>query len=444
MRTLCLLNTVLVLLLVGGGSAAADRTLSLTAAYDLALRNHPSIHLLRERVQQAEAARYRAWGALKPTASFQGTFTHHDKEIVIDLAASSPVPVPGLEPIVFQKQNQFAFSAVAKLPLFMGPAYPAIGVARKQVELARLTEVRSRREFLLQVAQAYYLVVSQKEVVRALEHKVQLNTKHLAAARARFEVGQSARSEVLRADLVATQDAQKLRVEQNNLKAAGQQIGILLGLSGAVDVTRPTEPPSPETASDSSVREAMIARHDYRAALQSGDLARQAKDSVWWGFLPMLDLSWLYHWTEAAGFAGERGSWQLLFTLNVPLYDGGIRYANLREASSRIREAEAQRHALALQIQSEIVKLRSDVDSANAGVVSARKALELAGTTASDMEVSFEAGAVTQLDVLDGNQRLLDAELALTGALFQRDLARLALAHALGRFNPRGQKRDDG
>ena len=78
MRTLCLLNTVLVLLLVGGGSAAADRTLSLTAAYDLALRNHPSIHLLRERVQQAEAARYRAWGALKPTASFQGTFTHHD------------------------------------------------------------------------------------------------------------------------------------------------------------------------------------------------------------------------------------------------------------------------------------------------------------------------------------------------------------------------------
>jgi len=423
-------------LLLSSTSTLADQTLTLARAYEMALRNHPSIQLLKERVRQAEVARFRAWGALKPTASFQGTFTHYNKAIIIDLAKSSPVPIPGMEPIEIQKQDQFGFTALAKLPLFMGPAYPSIGMARKQVELARLTEIRSRRDFLLQVSRAYYLVVSQKEVVRALQNKVTLNEKHLGAAKARFEVGQSPRSEVLRADLVATQDSQKLRVEQNNLKAARRQLAILLGLNGSLDVRRPAEPPSLETARDSSVSQAMRTRHDYQATLLAARIARQAKDTVWWGFLPMLDLAWLYRWSEAAGFAGERGSWQLLFTLNVPLYDGGIRYANLREASSKMREVEQQRRALALRIEGEIVRLRADVESANAGVVSAHKAVELAKTTASDMEVSFEAGAVTQLDVLDANQRLLDAELAVTGALFQRDLARLALAHALGRFHP--------
>jgi outer membrane protein TolC len=282
------------------------------------------------------------------------------------------------------------------------------------------------------VARAYYLVVSQKEVVTALQNKVKVDEKHLAAAKARFEVGQSPRSEVLRADLVATQDKQQLRTQTNTLHAARRQLALLVGLKGSVDVKRPAEPAS----TDGEVGQALAVRHDYQATDVAIKLARQGKDTVWWGFLPLLDLSWLYRWSETEGFAGERGAWQLMFTLNVPIYDGGVRYANLREASAKLREAESQRRALALQIESEIVKLRSDVESANAGVVSARKALELAKTTASDMEVSFEAGAVTQLDVLDANQRLLDAELALTAQIFQRDLARLALTHALGKFDP--------
>ena len=430
-------------LVLGVSVPARAEVITLDRAYRLALRTHPSIQLLKERVRQAEAARFRAWSALKPNASFQGTFTHFDKQIEIDFGAFMKLIDPNApsEPTVIQQQDQFGFTAVANLPLFRGPAYPGIGMARKQVELARLGEIRSRRDFLLQVAQAYYMVVSQKEVVLALEHTVAVDEKHLAAAKARFQVGQSPRSEVLRADLVTTQDRQKLRVERNRLKAARRQLAILLGQQGEADVQRPAEPGSPKGGRE-AVRGALEVREDYQATEVATALAAQAKESVWWGFLPSLDLSWLYRWSEAAGFAGEKGNWQLMFTLNVPIYDGGVRYANLRETHSRLREAEEQRRALALRIEADIVRLETEVDSANAGVVSARKALELAKTTASDMEVSFEAGAVTKLDVLDANQRLLNADLGLTSAMFQRDLARLALAHALGRFRPEADGKD--
>ena len=421
-----------VLVLAAPRAAPADRNVTLEEAYALAVRNNPTMAMLRERVVQAEAAHYRAWSALKPNATFQGTFTHYDQEILVDFS----MLMPGTPPMVLQKQNQFGMVGVANLPLFRGAAYPRLDLAKKGVEAARLREVRSRQDFLLRVAQVYYGVASRKDVVKALEVKLEVDRKNLAAARSRFEVGQSPRSEVLRADLVVTQDEQNLLTQRNGLDAARRQLGILIGVPGAVDAARPAEPADPSRSDEEMVAAALGRRADLKAADLALVIARQSRKAVWWSFLPSLDAAFLWRWTEAAGFAGERNSWNLTFTLTVPLYDGGLRYADLRDASSRIIEARAQKAALDLEVRSEIVRLRSDLQSATAGLVSARKAVALARTTAADMEASFEVGAVTQLDVLDANQRLLDAELQLTTMLFTRDLARLALAHAQGQFDP--------
>jgi outer membrane protein TolC len=426
---------VLGLALLTAAEARAE-TLTLERAYALAARNNPSLRVLKERVEQAEVARQRAWAALKPTASFQATFTHYDQEVVVDFARMSPIPIPGAEPIVIQKQNQFAFTGIATLPLFRGPAYPRLGLARQGIELARLREIRTQQDFLLRVAQAYYQIVSRGETVSALEHKLAVDRKHLAAARAQFEVGQAARPAVLRADLVVTQDEQSLRAQKIALEAARRQLGILIGTGGTPEVARPPEPPDPAGSQESMRREALQLRVDVRAATLSQQIAERSRDAIWWSFAPSLDLSWMYRWTEAAGFAGQNGSWNLMLTLSVPLYDGGLRYAELRDARSRVREAEAQNAGLVLELEAEIVRLRAELESSLAAVRSARKAVELAKTTESDMETSYNEGAATQLDVLDAAQRYLDAQLQLTASLFNRDLSRLALAHALGRFDP--------
>jgi outer membrane protein len=430
----------LVLLLVAPGAARADRSVTLDEAYALALRNNPSMAMLRERVVQAEAAHYKAWSALKPNATFQGTFTHYDQQILLDFTqmfSALGIPVPaGTEPTVLQKQNQFGLVGVANLPLFRGPAYPRLDMAKKGVEVAKLRELRSRQDFLLRVAQAYYGVVSRKEVVTALENKLEVDRKNLAAARSRHEVGQSPRSEVLRADLVVTQDEQNLLTQRNALDAARRQLAILLVVPGAVDATRPAEPEDPTLSDEEMVASALGRRADLKAADLALVIAKQSRKAAWWSFLPSLDAAFLWRWSEAAGFAGEKSSWNLTFTLTVPIYDGGLRYADLRDSASRIVEARAQKAALDLEVRAEIVRLRADLQSATAGLTAARKAVALARTTAGDLEASFEVGAATQLDVLDGNQRLLDAELQLTTTLYTRDLARLALAHAQGRFDP--------
>ncbi len=430
-------SLLVVAMVVGyAAPAAADRLITLDQAYRLAMGKHPSIKVLRARVDQARAGRYRAWSAVKPTAMFQANFTHYDKEI-----SFQNVFDPTAGDIVLQKQNQFGFNMMAKLPLFVGPAYPGISMAKKMVKVAELAEEDYRRGFQLQIANAYYMVVSQKEVVRSLEAKVAVDKKHLAAARARVDAGQSARVEVLRADLVATQDGQQLRVARNNLAAARRQLAILLGLKGSVDVKRPPEPTRPAKSFTTMLGTALRKRHDFKASALSISAAESGKLASWLSFAPTLDVTWLYRWSESTDFLGDSDTWYLMFSLNLPLYDGGTRYAKLRESRAKIREEKYKRAALRSRIEGDLVRLRTEVASAEAGVISARKAVKLASVTEGDMEASFSAGAVTQLDVLDATQRHLEAKIGLISTLYKRDMARLALSNALGQYNPTRSKR---
>ncbi len=416
--------------------AGTLRRVTLETAYRLAVKHSPSLEVLDHRVRQAEAARRGAWTPIKPTVGFSGSFTHYDQEIKVDFGDIGIPGVPPMDPVVIQERNQFAFGLQATLPLFRGSAYPNIGVARTRVRLARQQRLRSRRDFLLQIAQAHYGMLGQKEAIKAIENKVRIDRRNVDASKARFAVGKVPRSEVMRADLVLTQDEQALTQQRNALSAARRELGILLGQPGKVDAIRPPETAAPRGSARAMVRRALRGRADYQATQTAVLLRSKAKSAVWWSFLPSLDLSWLYRWQQAAGFANQRGSWQLVFNLNLPIYDGGLRYAQLREARARLAISRAERRAAAQRIERRIVRLRAQLASAEAGLLASRKAVTLARTTAEDMNARYEAGTTIQLEVLDASQRQLEAELSLTRSRLTRELARIALRHAVGEFRP--------
>ncbi|MCA9672468.1 MAG: TolC family protein [Myxococcales bacterium] len=425
--------------------AAGDaRPLTLHAAYKLALGSNPTIELLDQRVRAVEAARRAAWVALKPTAGVQLAYTYYNQRIALDPADFIPaglVPPANLPgEIVIQQRNQLSLSAQVNVPLFRGAAYQGIGAARRQVAAARLRRVRSRRDFLLQIARAYYGTLSAREVVRALDGKVKLDERNMRAAKARRSVGAAPRSDVMRADLVLTQDRQALRRARIEERAAQRQLAILVGVPGRVAPAAPASQPASQPAAAAapavSLSRALERRNDYRASAVAVEAARSQRRAVWWSFAPNLDLTWSYRFSQVAGFAPSRGAWNLVLALTLPLYDGGERYAKLSQTEARVASERAQRRVLRQNIEQQLVTLRAEVVAAHSGVLAAHKALALATTTASDMSERYAAGSATQLDVLDASQRRLQADLDLTRSRYRLEVARLALAHAAGRFRP--------
>ena len=429
-------STAVALVTASSGPAGAA-PLSLTDAYKRALRASPSLALMRARIAQARATHRRAWSTLLPTASVVGSFTHNQFEATLDFSEFIPpgssLPVP--DPVVIQKRNQFGFDAAAKLPLFRGPAYPQIGVAKKGIEQARLRRIQTRGDYLLSVARVYYTALGQKEAVKARDNKVKLDERNLKAAQARFQLGQAMRSDVMQAELVLTQDKQALVRQRLLLDASRRELGLMIGTRGAVDVVEPPLPKAPAGEPRALVGRALERRADLRADAVAVDAARQGKRAAWWQFAPLLDANFVYSWREASGFSGQNGAYILTLNLTLPIYDD-TRYAALKKSQAEIGAAEAQRRARILAVSRQVVRLRAELLASEAELVSAKKAEALARTTAEDMLARYEAGTAIQLNVLDASQRLLEAELTLTRARYTRDLARIALSHAVGGFSP--------
>ena len=81
-RRACLL-ALAGLVLLWTSPAAAGRVVKLDEAFRLAMKNHPSIKILQERVSAAEASRYKTWTAVKPTAYMQPNLSIYDNEVII-------------------------------------------------------------------------------------------------------------------------------------------------------------------------------------------------------------------------------------------------------------------------------------------------------------------------------------------------------------------------
>ena len=120
--------------------------------------------------------------------------------------------------------------------------------------------------------------------------------------------------------------------------------------------------------------------------------------------------------------------------MSVPLFDAGFRRA-LRT------EREAAFHESQLQTEAVLRQARSDIRTANESVQSAARSLASAGAAADQarhvldiVNVSFKAGAATEIEVIDAQRAVLDAEtsVAVTEDLLRQ--ARLSLLVALGQF----------
>ena len=416
-------------------ASADDAAVTLPQAYVSAAKNSPTVAIMQARLTAADAERKRAWSALKPLANFRGTFTHNQVEAKLDFDAFLP-PGSGVETeeVVIQQRNQFGFDLEARLPIIRPAAYPRLGQSKATLGEARLRLLRSQQDYLLRVARVYYNAINREQAISALRNKVKLDQRNVQASRARLEVGRVMRSDVLRAELVLTQDEQQLKQQEYLFAAAKQELALISGLARIAKLQRPQTPKSPIAHVDGLLKQA-VHRADIRADRLAVVAANKLMQSTQWRFAPTLDFSFLYRWQQAAGFAGRNGTYQLLLTLTLPLYDSS-RYAELRSAEAQRAERDARLQAALLEMRRTVVRLRAELLSAESAVKSATKAKALAETTASDMLARYEAGTAIQLNVLDATQRLLDAELDLARSVRTRDLQRLTLAHAIGQFNP--------
>ncbi|KFE71972.1 TolC family protein [Hyalangium minutum] len=445
--------------------------LTLEQALQQADRQSPDLEVARARLAQADTLSAQAWSAYLPQLTAQGGYTRNSAEanltlptsyIVRDVGAPTgpandpsrpvgPDNPPGsathfvavgadYQSVPIQKKDQLGGSLSLRQGLFIPEGYVAIRNAYLGEKQAELSVKDARRAILFGVTRAYLGAASLREVLAVQEQLLEVRRGFERDAQTRFSVGDVPKLAVLRATLDRAQAEQELVRSRNAYANAKSALAALLARPVDFDVQTPEEQKAAEQqATEDAARaeaHALEARLDVAAARVGVDLARGQRRSVAARYLPNLAATGNYNLSNAGGFTGQTSSWNVGLGLSWTLFDGGLREAQLREASGRIAEANGSLRAAEEKARDEVRRARNGLETAEKNLSTAQEQVAVAREGAQQVKRSFELGAATYLEVSDTNSALSQAELAAVAESLNLRLARLELERSVGDFDP--------
>jgi outer membrane protein len=426
-----LLCFVVFLLLIPGFSRAvtaqavvppAMESVTLEEAVQRALKNNPTIGQASQGVLRAESLLQQARAATLPNVN--ATFSN----VVVDTER-------GFNGAITQPRSQSAFSASLAVPVLAASRWAATTQARDQIEIANLTTADVRTEIAVATAQAYLAIIAQKRQVDVSMRARETALSHLDYARRRLEAGAGTKLNELRAGQEVATDEARVENAQLGVRRAQEALGVLMVADGPVDAA--AEPvfavPEPLTAVATETAW-MTARPDVRLFTAS----ERAADRVWRDsfkdFFPTGIASFDPQALAPAGAFNSPRSWRFVVSFAQPVFDGGQRRGQKRFREAALNVSRLALQGLQIQARSEVRLAQETVRSTERALASLRSAAQQANDVLAIVNIAFEAGATTNIEVIDAQRQARDADSAAAVAEDVVRRARLDLLTALGRF----------
>jgi outer membrane protein TolC len=250
----------------------------------------------------------------------------------------------------------------------------------------------------------------------------------------RRKAGVVAGIDVLRAQVQLQAQQQRLIVAENAVakdklalaRAIGLPEGQEFALTDDMDYV-----PLPVTSKVTALESAYKNRGDYLAAQDRLKAAESQKKAAEGDGRPALDLDADY------GDIGQKpwsshGTFSVAARLRIPIFQGGRVRGKVLEADARLHQQQAQLEDLRARIYYEIQTAFLDLKAADDRVQVARSARDLAQEEISQIQDRFSAGVANTVEVVQGQEALASASDNYISSLYAYNLAKGALARAMG------------
>jgi outer membrane protein TolC len=413
--------------------------LTLDEAQKRALEASHRLAELRAREAAAVAGAEVRAAADRPLVALQGGYarTNHVQEFVVPGAAGLPPRV--LYPDV---PDNFRSRLDLQWPIYTGGRTDALErAARAEASAAAADLSSARADLRLETARAFWALVTARSAVSVLERALERANTHVSDVRQRLDAGLVPPNELASAEAQESRQRVAAIEARNQRDLASAELARLIG----ENVLTPIEPaatldapPQPTAAFAAIVAEARSARDDRQAIERRIDAADERRAAAAAAAYPTIALAGGFDYAKPNPRIFPRtdvwdDAWDASINVSWSLWDGGRRKAEEAEASAAA-DAVRQRLAefdttLALEVRQRLL----DIESGRAAVAAADDAVRSAEEARRVVAERFRAGVVTNIEVLDAQLALLQAELDRTRALANIRLSEARLARATGR-----------
>ncbi len=316
----------------------------------------------------------------------------------------------------------------------------AFGIAADNIENKTYQLREVRESYLFQVAAAYYDALRAAETESAARENMERLEKHRGAIEAKLRLGEVTRPDVFRVDAELSSARADLTDAENARYLAASSLGRLAGIEDAFSPARPeiltVTPLSDEGLTDLQHR-ALVHRSDLKALRMTEKIAQsqvKLEKSAYW---PTVSLEGGYTSTRTAPmelFSLDDDSTYGSVMINVPIFEGGLRQANIGTARAELEKARLARQSLEKDIRLEVEQAWRELSSCLERREALADKLTFARENFNAVAKQFTHGLATSIDEIDANTLYTQAAKELAAAEYACAVASLRLEKVTGLF----------
>jgi outer membrane protein TolC len=380
------------------------------------------LRIAQANVVRAEAATRQAIGGALTQVNGTASYTHNfiTKEL-LNSGTTTPIEDAGSLGISLLQ------------PVFNLRDWYAIGTARRGEDVANLTFEDTKRQISLSVANALVGVVTSERVAE-LNRVGLLNALQRAELTVRkTNLGSGTGLDVVRAKQDVETARASLVTGDESLRQAREALGLALGFKEEAGVPPNIDLNGLEQSARNACRPAdeIDQRADIAALHSKIEVAHRGIRDAEYQFVPYVDLRSSLQTSAPTNALSPIATWNISAVLTIPIWDGGVRYGNLRDAKAQetiaIENLEAARRTATIQV----VQARRAVSVAEDSRKVSLAARDLAADVDRLTRASYLEGRGTSLELVAAAQALRQAEIQLAVQDFNLVKARVAAILAL-------------
>jgi outer membrane protein len=430
---LCAIGCLSLGVALGSGctGAAAD---TLEWALVQAYQNNPSLNAQRASLRATDENVPQALSGYRPKLSLTANGGYNYADTLSHAVNNQTFPNTALYSDVATPFVSRGFGASATETLYNGnQTGNRVRQAESQVMGARETLRVTEQQVLLDAATAYMNLLRDQAILELNRRNVEVLTEQLKQTRDRFNVGEVTRTDVAQAESRLAAGRSALLGAQSNYVTSQANYRRIIGVDpGRLAPGTPVDRLSPGTLG-AAVNQGEQQSPSVLAAMYGVDVAELAVKVSEGALYPNLVVTASASKNYDPLFDVDKQTLlSVVGGLTIPIYQGGAEYSSIRQSKETLGQQRLGLDVNRDQARATVVQSWGQLDAAKAQIEATTAQVNAAEIALNGVREEARVGQRTTLDVLNAQQELVNARVALVTAQHDRVVASYTLLGAVG------------
>jgi len=426
--------TWLIFSCVAASAQTASDSLSLREILTSVMNNYPAIKKAEKEVLSANARIDLSKTAYLPEVNFSGSYTR------MEPVNSMTMPIGG-EVYTIDMSPKNIYSAGINLSQNIYD----FGRTKKSVELNQNSKLLSqmnieqiKQQLSLSVARVYYTISYLEKAIQIKDDQLKNLNEHLNLVQKKNATGSATQYDILTTKVkISTIENQKTDL-QTSLEVQTAQLNSFLGnaASTALRLKEPTLNEAMVLPADSLIQQAYRNRSEIKLSKQTENILNSKLGVTSAQNNPSFNLfaNGGYKNGYFSNKLEDTGKWNYAagVTLKVPIFDANRTKYSKVQVNNDISGNKDEMELIRRNITNEVVESRANLLAAANKVKQSELQLQQAQKAYELSKVNYEAGSITNLDLLDSFTSLSESKLSLYKAITDYEINSQKLKISVG------------